>query len=59
MLPWIDCGIVYLGSHSSSLYWIGCEFVYLCSHGSSSGCIGLIVTLFICVLMDLSHVALD
>ena len=42
MLPWIDCGIVYLSSYSSS-----------------SCCIGLIVTLFICVRMDLSHVALD
>ena len=42
MLPWIDCGMVYLSSHSS----------YSC-------CIGLIVTLFICVLMVHSHVALD
>ena len=41
------------------LHWIDCNIVYLCSHGSSSCCIGLIVTLFICVLMDLSHVALD
>ena len=38
---------------------IECGIVYLCSHGSSSCCIGLIVTLFICVLMILPHVALD
>ena len=41
------------------LHWIDCDIVYLCSHGSSSCCLGLIVTLFICVLMVLSHVALD
>ena len=41
------------------LHWIYCEFVYLCSHGSFSCCIGLIVNLFICVLMVLTHVALD
>ena len=41
------------------LPWINCDIVYLCSHGSSSCCLGLIVTLFICVLMVLSHVALD
>ena len=41
------------------LHWIDCDIVYLCSHGSSSCCIGLIVTLFICVPMVLPHVALD
>ena len=41
------------------LHWIDCDIVYLFSHGSSSCCLGLIVTLFICVLMVLSHVALD
>ena len=41
------------------LHWIDCDIVYLCSHGSSSCCIGLIVTLFICVFMGLSYVALD
>ena len=41
------------------LLWIDCGIVYLSSHSSSSCCIGLIVTLFICVLMVLSHVALD
>ena len=41
------------------LHWINCGIVYLCSHGSSSSCIGLIVTLFFCVLMVLPHVALD
>ena len=98
VLPWIDCGIVYLSSYSSSscciglivnlfilvlmvhpqvaldwlwhflsvfswiflmFLWIDCGIVYLSSHSSSSCCIGLIVTLFICVLMVLSHVALD
>ena len=38
---------------------IDCAIVYLYSHGSTSCCLGLIVTLFICVLMILSHVALD
>ena len=33
------------------LHWIECDIVYLCVHGSSSCCIGLIVTLFICVLI--------
>ena len=41
------------------LHWINCDIVYLCSYGSSSCCIGLILTLFICVLMVLPHVALD
>ena len=41
------------------LHWIDCDIVYLCSYGSSSCCIGLIVTLFICVLMVLLHVALN
>ena len=41
------------------LHWIDCDIVYLCFHGSFSCCIGLIVTLFICVLMVLPHVALD
>ena len=41
------------------LHWIDCDIIYLCSRGSSSCCMGLIVTLFICVLMVLSHVALD
>ena len=36
------------------LHLIDCDFVYLCCHGSSSCCLGLIVTLFICVLMVLS-----
>ena len=40
-------------------HWIDCGIVYLCSHGSYSCCLGLIVALFICVLMVLSHVALD
>ena len=98
MLPWIDCGIVYLCSHGSSscslwlilalfiwvlkshphvaldwlwhclsvfswlflmLPWINCDIVYLCFHDSSSCCLGLIVTLFICVFITLPHVALD
>ena len=41
------------------LHWIDCDIVYLCYHGSSSCCIVLIVTVFICVLMVLPHVALD
>ena len=41
------------------LHWIDCGIVYLCSHGSSSCCIGLIVTVFICVLMGLPYVAFD
>ena len=41
------------------LPWINCGIVYLCSHGSVSCCIGLIVTLFVCVLMVLPHVPLD
>ena len=40
------------------LPWIDL-IVYLCSHGSVSCCIGLIVTLFICVLTVLPHFALD
>ena len=36
-----------------------CDIVNLCSYGSSSCCIWLIVTMFICVLMVLPHVALD
>ena len=39
--------------------WIDCDIVYLCSHGSSSCCLGLIVTLIICVLMTLPYVVLD
>ena len=39
--------------------WNDSDIVYLCSYDSSSYCHGLIVTLFICVLMVLSHVALD
>ena len=41
------------------LHFIDCDIVYLCSHGSFSCCLGYIVALFICVLMVLSHVALD
>ena len=41
------------------LHWIDCDIVYLCSYRPSSCCIELIVTLFICVLMVLPHVALD
>ena len=41
------------------LHWIECDIVYLCFHGSSSCCIGMIVTLFICVLMVLPRAALD
>ena len=41
------------------LHWTYCDIVYLCFHVSSSYCIGLIVTLFICVLMVLPHFALD
>ena len=36
------------------LHLIDCDIVYLCSHGSSSCCLGLIVTLFICVFLGLS-----
>ena len=79
MLPWIDCGIVYLSSHSYSscciglivtflsvfswiflmLPWIDCDIVYLCSHDCFSCCFGLLLTLYYCVLMALSHFALD
>ena len=38
---------------------IDCGIIYLCSHWSSPCCIVLIVTVFICVLMVLPHVALD
>ena len=41
------------------LHLIDCGIVYLCSYGSSSCCIGLFVTLFICVPMVPPHVALD
>ena len=41
------------------LHWIDCDIGYLCSYGSSLCCIGLIVTLFICVPIGLPHVALD
>ena len=41
------------------LHWIDCDIFYLCSYRSSLCCIVLIVTLFICVLMVLPHVALD
>ena len=41
------------------LHWIDCDIVYLCFYGSFLCCIGLMVTLFICILMVLSHVALD
>ena len=41
------------------LHWIDCDIVYLYFHGSSSCCLGLIVTLFICVLMGLPYVALE
>ena len=41
------------------LHWIDCGIVYLCSHWSSSCRVVLIVTVFICVLMVLPHVALD
>ena len=41
------------------LLWINFDIVYLCSQVSSLCCIGLIVTLFIYVLMALSHFALD
>ena len=41
------------------LHCIDCDIVYLCSHYFSLCCNGLIVNLFICVLMVLSHVALD
>ena len=42
-----------------TLHWIDCDIVNLCFHGSSTCCIGLIVTLFICVLMVLLHVAFN
>ena len=61
MLHLIDCDIV-LPVFSwvfLMLPYIDCDIVYLCSYCSSSCCIGLIVTLFICALMVLSHVALD
>ena len=41
------------------LHWIDCDIVNLCSHGSSSCCPGLILTLIICVLVVLPHVAFD
>ena len=41
------------------LHWIDCDSIYLCSYGSSSCCIGLIVTLFVCFLVGLPHVAFD
>ena len=41
------------------LHWIDCDIVYLCSYGSPLCCIGLIVTLFICVLIGLPYVALN
>ena len=41
------------------LHWIDCDIVYLCSSGSTLCCIGLIVTLFICVLIGLLYVALN
>ena len=41
------------------LHGIYCGIVYLCSHGSSSFCMGLIVTLLICVLVPLPHVVFD
>ena len=60
MLPWIDCDIVYQYSHGSSSCCLGLLWhCYLCYHGSYSCCLGLIETLFISVLMDLPHVALD
>ena len=37
------------------LHWIDCDSVYLCSHGSFSFCIGLSVTLFVCVLVVIPH----
>ena len=40
-------------------HWIDCGIVYLCSRGSYSCCIGLIVTLFICVLMGIPYLAFD
>ena len=40
-------------------HWIDCGIVYLCCHGSYSCCIGLIVTVFICVLMGLPYFAFD
>ena len=57
ILHLIDCDIVQW--FFLMLHWIDCDIVYLCSHGSSSCCIGLILTLFICVFMGLSYVALD
>ena len=41
------------------LHWIEIGIVYLCSHGSPSCCMGLIVTLLICVLVPLPHVVFD
>ena len=40
------------------LHWIDCDIVYLCFYGSFLFCIGLIVTLFICVIMVFPYVAL-
>ena len=61
MLPWIDCDIAFsvFSWFFVMLLLIYCDIVYLCSHGSSSCCIGLIVTLCICVLVVLSHISLD
>ena len=60
-MHWIDCDIVFsvFSWFFVMLLLIYCDIVYLCSHGSSSRCIGLIVTLFICVLFGLPYVALD
>ena len=41
------------------LHWIDYGIVYLCSNGSSSCCMGLILTLLICVLVPLPHVVFD
>ena len=41
------------------LHWIDWDIVYLCSQVSSSFCLGLILTLFICVLRVLSHIPFD
>ena len=61
MLPWIDCDIVFsvFSWFFVMLLLIYCDIVYHCSRGSSSCCIGLIVTLCICVLMVLKHISLD
>ena len=59
MLHNIDSDIVCLCSCGSSSCCIDCHIVFLCSHGSSSCCLEFFVTLFICVLMVLLHVALN